>query len=266
MPLPVRLGWRTVLSGFLALGVFSGITFAEDKKDPKPPEPPNPVVTIPLGLFAGNTNLLTLRGQRLKDATNVVLAGLSEPVTVLIKKREDSKVPDGQTVERAGDQLLELEVVVPLEAAGRTNLAWLVSSPAGTGRSLATLAFRASALGEAKKPNSSFREAPKLLPGQRIRGALSEPGDVAVFQWDGAAGETLRAEVIASRLNSTLDAILTLYDSKGTILASNDDAYGRDPALTNVLAAAGPVFVAVTYANEKAAKTHGYLLNVEVSK
>ena len=252
---------RLPLAWLVALAVF-----ADDKKDAKPPEPPNPILTVPLGLLAGTTNVLVLRGQRLKDATNVVLAGLSETVVATIKKRDETKAPDGLTVERAGDQLLELELVLPSSAAGRTNLAWIVSGPSGTGRPLLTAAFAPTDLSEAKKPNSSFHDAPQFTAGQRVRGVLADPGDVAVFQLEGTVGQTVRAEITASRLSSTLDAILTLYDAKGTILASNDDTFGRDPAVTHILVATGRVFVAVTYANEKAAKTHGYLLRVEVDQ
>ena len=250
-----------VVSAALVTGTILSLA-DEDKKTPSPVEPPKPVVSIPLGLVAGRTNALVLRGLRVKDANNVVLIGLAEPRVASVRKREDAKPPDGQTAASAGDKQLELEIIVPPEAAGRTNLAWQVLGPGGAGFSPAVPAFAVDGLVESKEPNNGFLEAQGLKPGVVVRGGLEKPGEVDVFRIEAATGQVLHAEINASRIGSTLDAILTLYDARGSILASNDDAFGRDPALTHTVAAAGPVFVAVTYANEKAARTHGYLLRI----
>jgi hypothetical protein len=57
-----------------------------------------------------------------------------------------------------------------------------------------------------------------------------------------------------------------LYDGHGALLISNDDAVDQDPIVEYRPASTGPLFVVVTYANEKAAKTHGYLLQVKALK
>jgi hypothetical protein len=116
---------------------------------------------------------------------------------------------------------------------------------------------------EAKEPNNGFREAQPLKPGQGVRGVMEKAGEVDVYRIEIAAHSRLHAEIRASRLGSTLDAILTLYDERGTILGSNDDTFGADPALDHAAEGREVLFLAVTYANEKPGKTHAYLLNVE---
>lgn len=251
----------------LVLGSFGGVVLrAEEKKSPTPPEPPKPLVTIPLGVIAGRTNLVVVRGLRVKDATNVVLDGWSRPLPVLVRKREDAKPPDGVTAARAGDQQLEVEVLVPAEAVGATNLVWKVSGTNGVGTLTGIPVFSAEEWIEARKPNGGFAEAQVLKFGQIVRGTLEKAGDVDVFRIEVTPGAKLHAEIRASRIGSTLDAILTLYDQQGSLLASNDDAFDQDPAVDHTVSAAGPLFVVVTYANEKASKTHGYLLRVEAVK
>ena len=262
---PVRFlgaGVAVLLAGAIAVS-------AEDKKPASPPEPPKPILTVPLGLIAGRTNVVQLRGLRLKDADRVSLEGLkaSVSVPVTIRKREDVKPPDGVPAPKAGDQALELEVVIPAfdpaTELGTNRLTWSVHSTNGLGSLNGIPVFHSDRLVESLEPNNGFREAQPLKPGQTVRGALEKSGEVDVFRIEGTAGQTLSAEVLASRMGSTLDGILTWYDEAGTLLASNDDAVGADPALTLKLSKSGPVFLALTYANEKAGKTHGYLLTVE---
>ena len=251
----------------LLLGSFGGVVLrAEDKNSSAPPEPPKPLVTMPLGLIAGRTNLVVVRGLRLKGATNVVVEGWTSPLSVVIRKREDAKPPDGLSAARAGDQQLEVEVLVPAAASGATNLVWKFSATNGVGMLSGIPVLSAEEWIESREPNGGFSDAQVLKVGQTVRGTLEKSGDVDVFRVDVAAGARLHAEVRASRIGSTLDAILTLYDQRGSLLASNDDAFDQDPAVDHTVSTAGPVFVVVTYANEKASKTHGYLLRVEAVK
>jgi hypothetical protein len=244
----------------------AGAWAADAAKPAAPPEPPKPLVTVPVGLIAGRTNLLSLRGLRVKDATNVVLDGWSRPILASIGKREDAKLPEGLSATRAGDQSLEVEVLVPEDAAGSTNLVWSVRGTNGVGTLSGIPVVAAAEWVEARESNGGFADAQPLKLGQTVRGTLEKGGDVDVFRVEASAGTTLHAEVFASRVGSTLDAILTVYDEHGTLLVSNDDAVDQDPIVEHRVGASGPLFVVVTYANEKAAKTHGYLLQVKASK
>lgn len=56
-----------------------------------------------------------------------------------------------------------------------------------------------------------------------INGVIDVPGDTDTFTFEARAGEDITAEVTARRLGSPLDALLRLTDSRGNVLASNDD-------------------------------------------
>ena len=73
------------------------------------------------------------------------------------------------------------------------------------------------------KPAPSSREAmPVKLPSV-INGCISQSGEPAFFRINGPAGEEVVAEVLARRLGSPLDSRLSLTDSAGKQLATNDD-------------------------------------------
>ena len=249
------------------LALQGAVAWAADAAKPAaPPEPPKPLVTVPVGLIAGRTNLLSLRGLRVKDATNVVLDGWSRPIPASVRKREDAKVPEGLSAARAGDQSLEVEVLVPADAAGSTQLVWSVRGTNGAGTLSGIPVVAAADWVEAREPNGGFADAQPLKLGQTVRGTLEKAGDVDVFRIEATAGMMLHGEILASRAGSTLDAILTVYNEHGTLLVSNDDAADQDPIVEHRVGVSGPLFVVVTYANEKASKTHGYLLQVQALK
>jgi hypothetical protein len=73
------------------------------------------------------------------------------------------------------------------------------------------------------EPNDAVNEAASLaLPGI-VNGHIAKPGDVDRFRFEGRAGDSIVAEVIARRLHSSLDSVLTLADASGDVLAWNDD-------------------------------------------
>ena len=73
-----------------------------------------------------------------------------------------------------------------------------------------------------------FRPAP-LTPGRTLNGRLSRPGEVDRYPLPVAPGEAISLEVVAEGLGSWLDAVLTVRDSRGTMIAENDDAAGLEP-------------------------------------
>ena len=250
---------------FFALGfasVFQGVQAAEKQVSPAANEPPVLLLSQPLALQPGVTNKLSIRGLRLKGVTNIQFTGLSAPLEGKLGKIEDSKVPDGASAKSAGDQQVEVDVLLPENAPLGTNVTVLATSLAGTSKALPLLVIAAASLLEEKEPNGGFKEAQELQSGQTVRGSLGDGADVDVFKIAGRAGQMLRAEVIAARLNSTLDSALTLYDAKGMILGSNDDGAGRDSILTQKLPADGAYFLVLTSVNEKPAKTHLYALKL----
>jgi hypothetical protein len=92
---------------------------------------------------------------------------------------------------------------------------------------------------------------------------MEAKGDIDVFRVSLKAGTRLRAEVYAARFQSTLDAILTVYDERFAVVSAVDDSVGRDPMLEVAVEEGGEYFVAVGYANDLAASTHEYVLVLE---
>jgi hypothetical protein len=87
---------------------------------------------------------------------------------------------------------------------------------------------------------------------------------VDCFRVEGKAGQKLTAEVFAARLGSALDALLTVYDDKGQVLASCDDLPDTTDARVEVtLARAGVVYICVSDANDQGGPTHFYRLVVK---
>ena len=80
-----------------------------------------------------------------------------------------------------------------------------------------------------QEPNSDPAKPQKVQLPLIVNGRIDQGDDCDVFQIDGKAGETVVAEVYARRLDSPLDSMLTLTDSKGKILAFNDDC--EDPGV-----------------------------------
>lgn len=74
-----------------------------------------------------------------------------------------------------------------------------------------------------KEPNDTPEMAQKITAPAVINGRIQKPGDVDYFQFAAKKGDKLVMEVMARRLGSPLDSILTLFDTKGNQLAENDD-------------------------------------------
>jgi hypothetical protein len=74
-----------------------------------------------------------------------------------------------------------------------------------------------------REPNDTVQTAQMLVTPTVVNGRIQKPGDVDYYQFKAKAGEKLVMEVMARRLGSPLDSILTLFDAKGNQLAENDD-------------------------------------------
>ena len=72
-----------------------------------------------------------------------------------------------------------------------------------------------------REENDTTETAQRVGTNVSINGRIERPGDVDVFRVDGA-GITV-AEVYARRLYSPLDSVVRLLDSRGKVLAHNDD-------------------------------------------
>jgi hypothetical protein len=74
-----------------------------------------------------------------------------------------------------------------------------------------------------QESNDTPSRAQKVTLPIIINGRINKPDDIDVYQFQGKAGETVVAEVMARRLDSPLDSILKLTNEKGELIALNDD-------------------------------------------
>ena len=93
-------------------------------------------------------------------------------------------------------------------------------------------------------------------------GTLDPIGDIDELQFDAKAGQTLVFDLNAKSLGSKADAVLTLADSQGKVLASNNDFDGTDPFLAYTFAAAGRYTIRVNDLMFGASKEHIYRLSL----
>ncbi len=98
---------------------------------------------------------------------------------------------------------------------------------------------------------------------------IEQAKDVDVFRFHAAAGTRVAAEVIAARRGSALDSLLTLYNSDGRILATNDDArvgpngeLSSDSLIEYTIPAEGDYFLALVDAQDLAGPAHVYRLRI----
>ena len=84
-----------------------------------------------------------------------------------------------------------------------------------------------------KEPNGKPGEGNKIALPAVINGQLKESADVDIFLVDLAEGETLSLLFVANNiLGVAMDAIIQVCDSRGFVLAQNDDERGLDPQLS----------------------------------
>lgn len=110
-------------------------------------------------------------------------------------------------------------------------------------------------------------ERPSLQIGQTMEGALDSADQVSAdgpyedrWTFDLRAGQRIRLEM----RSETLDSYLRMMGPDGQLVATNDDAMGRDAAITVRGAATGRyTAVATSYGRERARGTYGISL-VEV--
>jgi hypothetical protein len=82
-----------------------------------------------------------------------------------------------------------------------------------------------------REPNDGPEKATRIEVPAMVNGRIGTPGDVDYFRFSVKAKQTLEMEVFARRLDSPLDSILTLLNSKGQSIAENDDTVDRSEGL-----------------------------------
>ncbi|NQT52719.1 hypothetical protein HQ576_11735, partial [bacterium] len=128
-----------------------------------------------------------------------------------------------------------------------------------------------------EEPNNDPKNAQRITLPRIVNGRIGQPGDVDAYQFEGAKGDEVVAEVQARRLHSPLDSLVRLTDEAGRVVAWNDDymvkdghlhkdmgflTHHADSYLIARLPASGVYTVRVADAQQHGSAAHGYRLRV----
>jgi arylsulfatase A len=117
------------------------------------------------------------------------------------------------------------------------------------------------------EPNDAPAQLQRVSPPASINGRIERKGDVDRFAFTVGVSEQLVFEVKAEELGSPLDTHLTLYNDKGSELASNDDAepnnrLNRDARLEFTFKEAGDYSLAIRDLSRLGGPDYGYRLTI----
>lgn len=226
-------------------------------QDKKKKTEPRIVLLLPLGAEAGKTTKVTIRGFRLDQGTEVQV---SAGGAAKILSKGPAAVPD-KNPEQVGDTQIVVDLTLPAKIDGPVLVS--VATSEGATKPQPLLVETRPVMAE-KEPNPGFRQAQEIKLPVVVEGVIGMPRDVDVFRFQGRKGQKIRAEVLANRFGSPLDAMLTLYGERGIEIASADDFKGsRDALLEATLPADGVYFLSLIDAHDTGSAIHVYRLAVE---
>jgi hypothetical protein len=118
-----------------------------------------------------------------------------------------------------------------------------------------------------REPNDTPKQATRLPVPGGASGRIGVKRDLDYFTFHGEKGKAIRLEVFARRfgtlLRSQLDAVLDVMTPAGKVLATNDDAHGKDAMLTFTPPADGEYVVRVRDLNNKGGDGFVYYLEAD---
>jgi hypothetical protein len=121
-----------------------------------------------------------------------------------------------------------------------------------------------------QEPNDTPAQATRVALPCGINGRIGAPRDVDHYAFHAAKGKAVRFEVKARRfgtpLVSSLDSVLDVLGPKGEVLASNDDAFGKDAALTFTPPADGDYVLRVRDLNGKGGPAYVYHVEADFAR
>jgi len=126
-----------------------------------------------------------------------------------------------------------------------------------------------------KEPNNTEARAQKVTLPVTVNGRIDREDDWDVFQFNGKAGQTVVAEVHARRLDSPMDSVIKLTDTRGNLLAFNDDredlgaginTHHADSYFMAKLPADGTYCVHIGDTGRKGGEEYGYRLRISAPR
>lgn len=229
------------------VGRLDGSTEFYDTTSGKVAPPPKPELARaePRGLQRGITTRIKLIGSNLLAATELKLAN-----TNLTGKLEQT------TNDAAGMRWVSLTAAGDL-APGPYEIS--VASKGGESSKLKLYVDDLPQLIEAEASTTSVTATNLPLS---FWGSIEAMGDTDQVEFTTQAGQMLVFDLNAKSLGSKLNAVLTLSDSEGKVLASNNDFDGSDPFLAYKFPAAGSYTIRVNDLILGASKDHFYRLTI----
>jgi hypothetical protein len=120
------------------------------------------------------------------------------------------------------------------------------------------------------EPNDSPDKATRITIPCGINGRIGKRLDLDHFVFTAKKGQAVRFEVKARRfgtcLRSSLDSMIEILDSKGTVLASNDDTFGKDAALVFTPPTDGDFVLCIRDLNNKGGDTWIYHIEADLTR
>lgn len=121
-----------------------------------------------------------------------------------------------------------------------------------------------------QEPNDNPSQATRLAIPGGANGRVGKKRDLDHFVFRGTKGKPIQFELYARRfgteLVSQLDGILDILNPAGAVLASNDDANGKDPALVFTPPADGDYIARLRDLNNKGGEGYVYFLAADWAK
>ncbi|MFL5341757.1 MAG: hypothetical protein ACJ8F7_16555 [Gemmataceae bacterium] len=234
------------------------------KKKPDAKDRPQLVLADPFVVTAGKPTKITLRGLRLDGITEL---RCHEPKSGgRLQSTPAKSGVDAKFLNQLGDMQVQVEITAAPELAG-SDLVVSVVGEAGESSLLRLFVDDGGPTVPEKEPNNGFHHAQPVPVSCVITGAIQNPHDVDVFRFEGQPGEQLLLTVQAARYGSPLDPVLTVYDSRGQVLAVSDDTPRTENAqLRLTLPRAGGYFVALADSNDQGGALFKYRLQVAKGK
>jgi hypothetical protein len=192
---------------------------------------------VPHGASAGQTVKLTIGGNDLDRGSEIVIEAMRS-------------IPS--TIQKATPTAIEATLTLPADIP-TGPISVRVLTPRGISNALRFDVSRSGQNIVEVEPNDDFRKPQVVKSPCTVEGRISKGMDVDLFAVDLHAGETIVAEVIAARVGSSLDALVTIFDPDGRELASDDDLFGRDAAAWVKVLRDGRYAIEVVDANGRSA-------------
>jgi WD40 repeat protein/mono/diheme cytochrome c family protein len=249
--LPVQSDWPSALtfagSAQVVVGKLDGSVDFYDTTSGKVLPPPKPELTgvVPRGLQRGVTTRIKLSGSNLVHLTELKLG--------------NSKI-DGRLDQTNGASPTEAWAsITPAANLPRGTYEVSVSSAGGESSRLKLFVDDLPQFIETSATDVSTIIS--NLPAS-CWGVLNPAGDVDTFAFEAKTGQTYVFDLNAKLLGSKADAVLTLTDADGKVLASNSGYEGGDPFLAYTFPKDGRYEVRVSDLQLGASTEHFYRLSL----